>query len=139
MGAAATKVTRLPAFMDPKPIGRIPPNRGFERPVDFKHNRLGRSRLAVLAHGDFGSRFDAPAGKPHPVTDAGMEGAIITQRKHRGRGRGRTVLAQERQPQARIACVLVRKKAQHNTGLLHESTQSLSFKTAFEEPTPRTL
>ena len=54
---------RLPAFMDPKPIGWVAPDGCFKSRVDVEHDLLGRTALARLIGGNLVSDLDPPAGK----------------------------------------------------------------------------
>jgi hypothetical protein len=67
--------------MDPKPVGRIPADCSFKRAVHVDHNGGGRPGLTILMGGNFRAAFDPPLGQPNTKTNAGMQRAIVTQRK----------------------------------------------------------
>ena len=56
--------------MDPKPIGRITPDRGFKLSIDVRRDRSDRSSLAVFVSGNFLTDFEAPLGQTRAETEA---------------------------------------------------------------------
>ena len=89
----------LPAVVHPEPVGRVAADGGFEGAVDVAHDGGGGAGPAILAGGDFGARFDAPAGQADAVADAGEQRAVVAQREDGGRGRGGAVVPEERPAQ----------------------------------------
>src|SRR2546427_3213156 len=51
---------KLPAIMDPKPIGRIAADGGFEGAVHVEHDFFRRARLAIVMSPNLRADFDAP-------------------------------------------------------------------------------
>src|SRR5580765_795993 len=70
-------LVRFPPIMHPEPIGRVPADGCFESAVDIGGDRFDAAGFAPLADGDLVAYFDAPAAQADPVTDAGVQRAII--------------------------------------------------------------
>src|SRR5579862_9436205 len=123
----------FPTVMDPEPVGRVAAQRNFERAVDIQHDGFSGTRDAVFVSGNFRTALDAPAGESDAVTDAGVQGAMITQREHGGCGSGGAIVAEERNPQAIIAAVLVCEEAEQQAWFAHRELQGGAIGASLKE------
>ena len=130
---------KFPAIVDPEPVGWVASDGGFEGTVDIEHNGAGGAGLAILVGGDFCALLYAPLGQPHPIANAGVKGAIVTQSKDGRRRGGGALVSEEWETNAIIACVLVREQTERNSGLTHKGSKRGGIETAFKEPATRAV
>ena len=95
--------------------------------------------MAILVGGDFCALLYAPLGQPHPIANAGVKGAIVTQSKDGRRRGGGALVSEEWETNAIIACVLVREQTERNSGLTHKGSKRGGIETAFKEPATRAV
>src|SRR6267154_926238 len=69
---------RFPAFMDPKPIGRIAPNRRLKGPVHFQHDSFRTAALAVLLGANLVADLDSPARETDAITNGCVQRSFVT-------------------------------------------------------------
>src|SRR5437016_4361155 len=126
---------RLPAFMDPKPVGRVAANRCLKGLVHIEHDLFGGSALAILFGGNFVAELDSPLGQSGAVADSRVERRFVAQGKNRWRSSGRTDLAEEWNPYSADARMLVGEQSQDQSLAAHGLTQGFAFAAALEEKT----
>jgi len=72
--------------VDPKPVGGVAADGGFEGTVHFADDGFEWTGGAVFVQGDFIAYFETPAGQSGAVTDDCVERTIETQREDGGGG-----------------------------------------------------
>src|SRR5438132_10513531 len=105
--------------MNPEPVGGITAHGNFERLVNISHDFQGLARPSLLLNRDLVSRFDSPSSQSNSVTHGGIQNAMIAQRKNSGRGGSRAVSAQEWEPEAAMAGMLIGQQPEQDAGFVH--------------------